>query len=85
MNNCKSILQILLVEPKLFKKDLKAKKYLFNVHKIVYVTGKISKVMNSFVTIVQQMFGKVNVLIVKLEFNVIIKIKTKWKNAETHK
>lgn len=52
MNNCKSILQILLVEPKLFKKDLKAKKYLFNVHKIVYVTGKISKVMNSFVTIV---------------------------------
>ncbi len=31
------------------------------------------------------MFGKVNVLIVKLEFNVIIKINKKCKNAETHR
>lgn len=70
MNILMTTYQHLPIENKKFKTDSKAKKFQFNVLKIVYATDKTLKTMNNFVIIVWLMYGKVNVQIVEQEFNV---------------
>lgn len=74
MSIFKIMYPLLLIGKKKSQQGWKVKKLPFNVHKIVYATEQIWKVMKNFVITAWQMFGKVNVPIVEQGFNAVILI-----------